>query len=356
MAQHERTEKATPKRRELAREQGQVARSADAGGSLVLVAALFAISLLGPGIAQATAESFRRIFAEIARPGVATSAGGLQELMHEGLHTLLVTVGPIAGICMATGVIAGVAQVGFHPSPKALAPNFKRINPLSGLRNLLGPNTIFEALKAIAKVGVVGAAAALALLPGLGNLAALVGITPRALGVVMGARAMEIAQHATFAYLVIGAIDLIWQRRRHGRQMRMTKQEVKDEVRQYGVSAEVRGAMRRRAMQMARARMMAAVPQADVVVTNPTHYAVALRYDGKHVAPEVVAKGQDLIALQIRRVAEENDVPIVPEPALARALHGSTEIGQLIPEELYAAVARVLAFVYRLAAQRRHAV
>jgi flagellar biosynthetic protein FlhB len=172
----------------------------------------------------------------------------------------------------------------------------------------------------------------------------------------MGARAMEIAQHATFAYLLIGAIDLIWQRRRHHKQMRMTKQEVKDEVRQYGVSAEVRGAMRRRAMQIARSRMMAAVPQADVVVTNPTHYAVALRYDGQHVAPEVVAKGQDLIALQIRRVAEENDVPIVPDPPLARALHGSTEIGQLIPEELYAAVAQVLAFVYRLAASRRRAV
>ena len=155
---------------------------------------------------------------------------------------------------------------------------------------------------------------------------------------------------------MIGAIDLIWQRRRHVKQLRMTKQEVKDEVRQYGVSAEVRSAMRRRAMQIARSRMMAAVPQADVVVTNPTHYAVALRYDGKHVAPEVVAKGQDLIALQIRRVAEENGVPVVPDPPLARALHGSTEIGQLIPEELYAAVAQVLAFVYRLAERRKRAV
>jgi flagellar biosynthesis protein FlhB len=109
-------------------------------------------------------------------------------------------------------------------------------------------------------------------------------------------------------------------------------------------------------MQAARARMMAAVPEADVVVTNPTHYAVALRYDGAKLAPEVVAKGQDLIAMQIRRVAQENDVPIVPDPPLARALHSSTEIGQVIPEELYAAVAQVLAFVYRLAARRRQAV
>ncbi len=356
MAQHDRTEKATPKRREQAREKGQVARSADAGGSLVMIAALFGLSILGPGIANAGAESFRRILAGIADPAKATSTAGLEELLHEVLQTMLVTVGPIAGICVATGVLAGVAQVGFHPSTKALAPDFRRINPISGMRNLLGPNTIFEALKAIAKVGAVAGVAALALLPGMGDLASQVGLSPAALGKVLGSKAMSIAQHAAFAYLAIGVIDLTWQRLRHNKQLRMTKQEVKDELRQYGVSAEVRGALRRRQMQAARARMMAAVPDADVVVTNPTHYAVALRYDGTHPAPEVVAKGQDLIAAQIRRVAEENDVPIIPDPPLARALHGSTEIGQVIPEELYAAVAQVLAFVYRLAARRRRAV
>ncbi|HEV3072211.1 MAG TPA: flagellar biosynthesis protein FlhB [Solirubrobacteraceae bacterium] len=356
MAQHDRTEKATPKRREHAREKGQVARSADAGGSLVLIAGLFALSLLGPAIVGAGAESFRRILAMIARPAQATSTAGLQELLHETLQTMLVTVGPIAGICMATGLLAGVAQVGFHPSAKALAPDFRRINPISGLRNLLGPNTIFEALKAVTKVSAVAGVAALALLPGMGDLASQVGIPPAALGKVLGAKAMSIAQHAAFAYLAIGVIDLAWQRRRHAKQLRMTKQEVKDELRQYGVSAEVRAALRRRQMQAARARMMAAVPEADVVLTNPTHFAVALRYDGAQLAPEVVAKGQDLIAAQIRRVAEEHDVPIVPDPPLARALHSSTEIGQVIPQELYAAVAQVLAFVYRLAARRRRAV
>jgi flagellar biosynthesis protein FlhB len=356
MAQHDRTEKATPKRREQAREKGQVARSADAGGSLVLIAALFGLSILGPGIANAGAESFRRILASIADPAKATSTTGLEELLHEVLQTMLVTVGPIAGICMATGLLAGVAQVGFHPSTKALAPDFRRINPISGLRNLLGPNTIFEALKAVTKVSAVAGVAALALLPGMGDLASQVGLSPAALGKVLPSKAMSIAQHAAFAYLAIGVIDLTWQRLRHTKQIRMTKQEVKDELRQYGVSAEVRGALRRRQMQAARARMMAAVPEADVVVTNPTHYAVALRYDGSHPAPEVVAKGQDLIAAQIRRVAEENEVPIIPDPPLARALHGSTEIGQVIPEELYAAVAQVLAFVYRLAARRRKAI
>ncbi len=356
MAQHDRTEKATPKHRERAREKGQVARSADAGGSLVLIAGIFGLSLLGPGIVDAGAESFRRILREIAHPAQATSAAGLQELMHGMLETMAITVAPIAAICMTTGVLAGVAQVGFHPSPKALTPDFRRINPISGLRNLLSPNLVFEALKAVVKVGAVGAVAALAVVPAVGGLVSLVGIPPGALGVVMGQRAMGVAQHAAFAYLAIGLIDYLWQRRRNAQKLRMTKQEVRDELRQYSISAEVRSALRRRQMQAARARMMAAVPQADAVVTNPTHYAVALRYDGSRAAPEVVAKGKDLIAAQIRKVAEENDVPVIPDPPLARALHSSTEIGQTIPEELYAAVAQVLAFVYRLAARRRRAV
>ena len=133
----------------------------------------------------------------------------------------------------------------------------------------------------------------------------------------------------------------------------MSKQEVKDESKQYNSPPEVRAAIRRRQMQAARARMMAAVPQADVVVTNPTHYAVALSYDGTRPAPVVVAKGKGYVALQIRQIAEEHGVAIVPDPPLARALHASVELDQMIPEEFYAAVAQVLAFVYRIAGRRR---
>jgi flagellar biosynthesis protein FlhB len=355
MAHEDRTEKATPKHRERARKKGQVARSADVGGSLVLAAGLFAVSLLGPGVVSSVGAAFHEILAEIAIPGRATTAAGLHSLMETGLSTLTLTVGPIAGVCLGAGLLAGAGQVGFRPAPRALALDFRRINPLTGMRNLLGPNLVFEALKAIAKVAVVGGVAALALIPGMGALASQVGLPPGALGVLLGRRGMEIAQHATFAYLVIAAIDYLWQRRRHERELRMTRQQLKDEMRQYGLPAEVRAALRRRQAQAARNRMMAAVPEADVVVANPTHFAVALRYDGSHAAPEVVAKGKDLIALQIRRIAEEHDVPVVSDPPLARALHGSCEIGQIIPEELYAAVARVLAFVYRLARRKKYA-
>jgi flagellar biosynthetic protein FlhB len=355
MAQEDRTEKATAKHRERSRKQGQVARSADVGGSLVLAAGLFGVSLLGPRIASSGEAAFRQILAEIAKPTQATSAAGLKGLMSTTLSTVALGVGPIAAICLGAGLLAGAAQVGFRPHPQPLKLDFKRINPISGARNTFGPNVIFEALKAVAKIGAVGLVAGLALVPGLSTLAAEVGIPPGALALILDHRGMAIAQRAALAYLVIAAIDYGWQRSRHERQLRMTKQELKDEQRQYGLPAEVKAAQRRRRMMAARNRMMSAIPEADVVVTNPTHFAVALRYDGSRTAPEVVAKGQDLIAAQIRRIAEEHDVPIVPDPPLARALHGSTEIGQVIPEELYAAVARVLAFVYRMARRRRYA-
>ena len=261
---------------------------------------------------------------------------------------------PVAGACLLASLLAGVAQVGFKPTAQALKLDFRRINPASGLRNLLGPNTIFEALKAIAKVGVVGRRRGACPAAGLTTLAAKVGMPPSALGVSDGRKR---------------ALDRPARRLRlRGRsgcsttpgsgssreQLRMTKQEVKDETRQYGISAEVKNALRRRQMQAARARMMAAVPKADVVVTNPTHYAVALVYDGSRTAPRGGRQGQGPggRADQARRRGERR-AGRSANPPLARALHSSTEIGQIIPQELYAAVAQVLAFVYRLAGRRR---
>jgi len=353
MAREERTEKATPKHRKRARDKGQVARSSDLSGSLVLVAGLAAVGMTAPAIAEGGAASFRAILGDIAHPARATSAAGLSELMHSATSTIILAVGPVAGACLLAALLGGAAQVGGRPRIQSLKPDFRRLNPASGLKNLLGPNLPVEAFKALAKVGVVASVATLALLPGLTGLAAIVGVSPTQLASLAGNQALGVAERAAMAYVAIGLLDYGWKRFRHEKQLRMTKQEVRDEAKQYGVSSEVKAALRRRQMQLARARMMAAVPAADVVVTNPTHYAVALRYDGSKTAPEVVAKGKDLIAAQIRRIAAENDVPLVADPPLARALHSSTEIGQVIPQELYAAVAKVLAFVYRMAGHRR---
>jgi flagellar biosynthesis protein FlhB len=230
-----------------------------------------------------------------------------------------------------------------------MKPDFKKINPLTGAKNLFGPNAIFETGKSVTKVAVVGAIAALAVFPKLSELAALVGMPPAALVPMLAQTVLGIAQRAAAAYLVIAFADFGYQRWRHEKQLRMDKQEVKDEFKQTQLPQEVRGQMRRRAMSLSQSRMMDAVPTADVVVTNPTHYSVALRYDPEQPAPVVVAKGKDHLAFRIREIAGEHGVAIVPDPPLARSLHATVEVGHMIPEELFQAVAQLLAYVYRVA-------
>ncbi len=353
MANHDKTEKATPKHRTEARKQGNVAKSTDLNGAVVLSAGVVGLMFMGPKMFDGLSTAMRTIFGEVSKPGDATSAAGLHQLMELGLHTVLTAVAPIAGICLAAGVLVNVGQVGMKPTLQAIKPNFGKLNPLAGFKNMFGIRMPFEGAKSIAKVLAVGAVVALALIPQLTHLGASIGTPPAALASMIGSSVMGIAQRAAIAYLLIAIIDLIWQRRRHNQALKMTKQEVKEEFKQTQLPPEVKAALRRRQMQAARARMMAAIPQADVVVTNPTHFAVALQYDGNHPAPVVVAKGQDLVAKQIRRIADEHNVPIVPDPPLARSLHRSVEIGQMIPAELFAAVAQVLAFVYKMAGRRR---
>jgi flagellar biosynthetic protein FlhB len=355
MARDDKTEKATPKKRREVRQKGQVAKSTDLNGAIVLIAGLIMISFLGPKVVGATADYMRNAFQDIPHAGAVMTAAGLSGLYHALLDTLLATVAPIAGVCLVAALLANVAQIGFRPSLHGLKPDVKRINPVAGFKNIFSSRIAFETGKALAKVAVVGVVAAMTLIPQITNVGASVGTTPGALGKLLGQSALSMAERAAIAYLLIGIVDVIWQRRRHQKMLKMSKQEVKDETKQQQLPPEVKAALRRRQLQASRARMMAAVPQADVVVTNPTHFAVALRYDGTLPAPVVVAKGQDLVAAQIRRIAEENDVPIIPDPPLARELHRTVEIGQMIPAEMYAAVAQVLAFVYRIAGRRKAA-
>ncbi len=353
MANHDKTEKPTAKKKKESRKQGQVAKSTDLNGAVVLAAGLIGLLAVGPAVVSGVSDSMRSTFAQIASPEDATSAAGLHELFQAFLHTILGAVAPIAGLCLAAGVLVNIAQVSFRPTLTAIKPDFKKINPVKGFKNVFGVRMASEGTKAIAKVAAVGAVVAMALAPQLTKLGASIDTPPAALGILIKTNIMSIAERAAIAYLLIGIGDAIYQRHRHNKQLKMTKQEVKEETKQYSAPPEVRSAIRRRQIQAARARMMAAIPQADVVVTNPTHFAVVLSYDGNHPAPIVVAKGQDLVAKQIRRIAEENNVPIVPDPPLARSLHKSVEIGQMIPAELYAAVAQVLAFVYRMAGRRK---
>ena len=349
-----RTEKATPKKRQEARQKGQVARSVDANGAIVLLAAVMGLSAFGPMMYNRMAEATVTILDLIKDPSVVDKRGIGELFMTVGGHAFA-GAAPLVVVCAIAGVLANVLQVGFKPSPKALKADFKKLNPMSGLKQLFGPNTIVEAVKSVLKVGAVGTIVFLALYPKLDEMAALVGMPPQALLPALAELVLHIAQRAALAYLAIAAADFFYQRYRFDKQLRMDKEEVKQEHKQQELPNEVKGAQRRRAMELARARMMDAVPTADVVVTNPTHFSVALRYDSDKPAPVVVAKGTDHLALRIRREAADHGVMVVPDPPLARALYASVDIGHMIPEEMFAAVAQLLAYVYKVAGQQRAA-
>jgi flagellar biosynthesis protein FlhB len=351
----DRTEKATPKKRAEARKKGQVARSADLNGAVILLAGLMALSAFGPGVWRRMQEAMLETIALIRHPEV-VSARGLGQLcgmvaVHVGLAAL-----PIAAVCALAGVAVSAGQVGFKPSLQALKPDPTRLNPMSGFKNIFGSRAIAEAVKSLAKVGVVGAIAAFAVFPKLSELAALVGTPPADLLPQIAGTILHIAQRAALAYLLIAFCDYAYQRHKHEKSLRMGKQEVKDEMKQQALPAEVKGAQRRRAAELARARMMDAVPTADVVVVNPTHFSVALRYSSEQPAPVVVAKGVDHLALKIRELAREHGVAVVPDPPLARTLYATVDLGKMIPEELFQAVAQLLAYVYRVAGARKAAV
>ena len=349
---NDKTEKATPKKKEDARKKGQVARSMDVNGAAVLLAGLLAMSAFGPKVMEQMRLAMYQVTALISRPEVVNQEGIGELFLLVGKHVGLAFL-PIAGVCLVAGFAASAGQVGLKPTPEAIKPDFKKINPASGLKNLFNPQHLaVEGLKSVAKVAIVGAIAALALFPKLDELASLVGTPPADLIPQIAGIVMTIAQRSAVAYLIIAAADFIWQRYRHEKQLRMDHQEIKQEFKQQELPAEIKSAQRRRAMEMSRARMMDAVPTADVIVTNPSHYSVALKYESGSTAPIVVAKGVDSLAFKIREAAKDAGVMIVPDPPLARTLYATVDIGRQIPEDLFHTVAQLLAYVYRVAGLR----
>jgi flagellar biosynthetic protein FlhB len=349
----EKTEKPTPKRLAEARNKGNVAKSADLSGAVVMLAGLFTLLATGHSMVGHVREVMTTSLMQMQDPSV-VSLGGIGQVLTGTGKEILLACAPVALACMLAGVAVNIAQVG---KPKmtfeAIKPKPQKLNPIAGFKNIYGPNALVEGAKSLVKVAVVAAIVAMTLLPQLGSLGALVGIGPVELSGRLVGTIAALAKRAAIAYLFIGFADFAWQKHRHIKGLKMDKQEVKDEAKSQELPAEVKSAMRRRQLAAARARMMGAVPTADVVVTNPTHFAVALKYDGSKPAPEVVAKGQDLLALKIREIAADHRVPVVENKPLARSLHASVEVGQQVPEELYEAVAQILAYVYRVAASRR---
>ncbi len=340
--QEERTEAATPRRLQKAREEGQVPVSRELTGLAGLAAVTLALVMLAPGAAHDLA---RRLSVFLGRAHELHT--GLSVFRLAGL-AWLGGAAPFMLAAAAAGVAAVLIQTRFLLSGKALRIDLSRISPRAGLRRLLGPDSLIEAGKSLAKTAVLGFVlwrVLLADLPGL--LQAPFGDPNQIL-----ARAARPVLHvllvALAAQAAIGVLDYIWVSLRHGRGLRMSRHDILDEQKETEGDPRVKARLRQIRNFRARKRMLAAVPKATVVITNPTHYAVALTYDrAKHSAPRVVAKGVDTLAARIREVAEANRVPVVTNPPLARALY-RVEVDADIPAEHYEAVAEIIAYVWRL--------
>lgn len=343
----ERTEPATPKRLREARERGQVVRSRELNTTAVLLASAGALLLLGGGMVESLRALLRHGLA-FERARIYDNAA-LGAALERGALDALVAAAPLLAVTVVASLLAPMALGGWSFSTQAFSFQWERLDPIKGLGRVFAWRGLIELVKALAKFTLVAVAAVVLIwnlsgpMLGLGNEPLERALTHTAHLVGWSFLVLSLAM------LVIAAADVPFQLWDYARQLRMTRQELKDEHKETEGRPEVRSRIRGLQRELARRRMMAEVPKADVIVTNPTHYAVALRYEeGRMAAPLVVAKGRDLIAMHIRQVGAASRVPQMSAPPLARALYHSTELNRPIPAGLYLAVAQVLAYVYQL--------
>lgn len=343
----DRTERATPKRERDARRKGQVARSRElttaaliAGGAAILIGQ-------GADMTAEAAQILRNALsitpADLATPDAMAAAFGA--LLAAGLRV----VAPILALGFVVALVGPLLLGGWNFSAQAMLPQFSRLDPIAGLGRIFSARAWMDLLIGVLKVAVLGGIGAAVLWTQRHELAGLSRMDPLSAMAQAGGGVLGLFGWLALGLAVIAAIDVPWQWWRHHRDLRMTKQEVREEFKQSEGRPEVKARIRQLQQALARRRMMAAVPTADVIVTNPTHYAVALRYAPDRMrAPRVVAKGADVIAAAIRELATEHRVPIVSAPPLARALYRSVALEQEIPAALFQAVAQVLSYVYQL--------
>jgi flagellar biosynthetic protein FlhB len=317
-----------------------------------LLACLVALRFAGPYMVANLAAMVRAAFelAPAADLGARDVSSGLMALVVASAKVMA----PILGAATVAAVASNVAQVGFNFTLQPLAPDWNRINPVQGFARIFSVRAAVELGKSLLKVAIVGWVTYSFLRKHYDLVAGLTAMGHAEIFATVGYLAWQLFLRAAVALVLIAGADYVFQRFQFERSIRMTKQEVKDEWRRSEGDPLIRSRLRQRHRELARARMMQEVARATVVVTNPVHVAVALRYQPQEMdAPEVVAKGQRLVAQRIKEVARENGVPVVENPELARALFHQVEVGQRIPADLYQAVAEIIAFVYRLAGRTR---
>ena len=342
----EKTEQATPKKREDARKKGQVARSMELNSVAVLFFGLFSLTFLGSWFFTHISEAF---FSNVNRiPNLDLTANAVYQLFKENGIQFIKIIAPLLGIVAVGGIVINLAQVGTMFTTEPLTPKFDKLDITKGIQRIISKKTLVGLARDLIKVSIVGYIGYITIKSELPNLYLLADQGVDQILKIGGMLAIKVGLRISLALLLLAILDFAYQKFEFNKDLRMTRQEVKEEYREFEGDPQVKARIKRIQREMSRKRMLKEVETADVVVTNPTHIAVALRYDmSKDAAPVVVAMGERLIAEKIKEVARKFNIPVIENKPLARALFEMAEIGMQIPSKLYRAVAEVLAFVYK---------
>jgi flagellar biosynthetic protein FlhB len=343
----EKTESPTPRRREEAREKGQVARSNDLSAALLLLGGMIGLRFMGPNIMAVLIRSFRENL-DVTDPSAFVSADVVSITASIGM-ALLSAAGPIMLLLVLLAVVSNVLQIGLRFTTQPLQPKLDKLNPITGFSRIFSARTVVQFVINLLKLGIVTLVAYYGIRGRMDQIMLALGVSGWPQLILISTVLYQLGLQLAFALLLIALLDFGWQRYKFERDLRMSKQEVKEEMRRMEGDPILK--QRRRRMQLAAAmqHIRTTVPTADVVVTNPTELAIAIKYDAHQMsAPKVVAKGADFLAKRIREIAIQNAIPIVERKPLAQALYKTVEVGREVPEEFYKAIAEVLAYVYKL--------
>jgi flagellar biosynthetic protein FlhB len=350
MADPEKIYPATPHKRNESREKGQVAKSNELTTTLALIAVLGFFFVAGYDTWHHLTNIMYGAFSAI---GGQLNAGKTI-LIFLGLTGIAFKIiAPVLIVAVIVGILGNIFQIGLIFSSQPLMPQLSRINPISGFQRILSMRGLFEAVKSIFKIGLIGYIVYVTIMSGLADVFSLVDADKSNIAAlfvsIVGRIGFQVFLRAALALLFLSIFDLLYQRWQHEQDIRMTREEIREEMKRTEGDPEIRRRIRRVQRELSQARMMKAIPEADAVITNPVHLAVAIKYDYEVMdSPYVVAKGERKIARQIREIAEEHGVPIVENPPLAQALYKNVEVGEAIPMEFYQAIAEVLAYVHEL--------
>jgi flagellar biosynthetic protein FlhB len=343
----QKTEEPTPKKLEESRKKGQVALSREVNNWVMLFTATIVVLAIGPYSLSALKNHLQTYIAKAhLMPSV---PGGFGFVLGESFWQVVAILALPLLILMIAAFLAPFLQIGPLFAPNVIKPDVSKISPMQGFKRLFSLRSIMEFVKGILKIGIIGAVGVILLYPFYAGVDHMVGLPVPTMMDELQRLVIRMMTGILVVLMVVAVVDLVYQRYEHYKKMRMTKQELKDEYKQTEGDPHVRAKLRQLRQEKARARMMQAVPQADVVITNPTHYSLALKYDPEEMdAPVLLAKGIDEVAMRIREVAKENDIPLYENKPLARVLYDTVEIDQMIPPDHYQAVAEVISYVFQL--------